>query len=145
MSPKAIAALQIWSALGPLIGVGLGAFFTRSWQRKQWVLENKKAEYRELLSVLSQTVHNYLNVWPTPMDSNVITSEEMHKLMASDTEARKTIGDRIFISNFIKREDIQSRWTIVVAGSRGGNMMDYWHALHETLIKSAHRDLGIKD
>jgi membrane protein YqaA with SNARE-associated domain len=39
-------------AIGSLVGVVIGHLLTRSWQHKQWLLDNKKQEYRELLSNL---------------------------------------------------------------------------------------------
>jgi hypothetical protein len=56
--------VRAWSGIGPLIGALIGSWLTRSWQRKQWLLESKKAEYRELLSVLSQSAHCILNNSP---------------------------------------------------------------------------------
>jgi hypothetical protein len=39
---------KTWGVVGPLVGVVIGAGLARSWQRKQWVPQSKKAEYREL-------------------------------------------------------------------------------------------------
>jgi hypothetical protein len=53
--------ITLWTTLGPLIGVAIGAlltpFCTSRWQRKQWLLDGKKAEYRELLSVLARIAY----------------------------------------------------------------------------------------
>jgi hypothetical protein len=61
---QVLAWLPLIGALSGLLGVILGAFLTRSWQRKQWLLDNKKAEYRELISILSQAAHYILNNSP---------------------------------------------------------------------------------
>jgi hypothetical protein len=61
---QVLAWLPLIGALSGLLGVTLGAYLTRSWQRKQWLLDNKKTEYRELLSVLSQAAHCILNNSP---------------------------------------------------------------------------------
>ncbi len=39
---------KTWGVVGPLVGVVIGAWLARSWQRKHWLLESKKAEFREL-------------------------------------------------------------------------------------------------
>lgn len=49
--------VRAWSAIGPLVGVLIGAWLARSWQQKQWLLDSKKAEYRELISTLSRGCH----------------------------------------------------------------------------------------
>jgi len=50
----------IWSVVGPLVGVVIGALLTPfaawHWQRKQLEAENKKDEYRSLLDVLGTCV-----------------------------------------------------------------------------------------
>jgi hypothetical protein len=39
---------KTWGVVGPLVGVVIGVWLARSWQHKRWLLESKKAEYREL-------------------------------------------------------------------------------------------------
>ena len=39
---------KTWGVVGPLLGVVIGAWLARSWQRKHWLLESKKAKYRKL-------------------------------------------------------------------------------------------------
>jgi hypothetical protein len=55
----------IATVLSGIIGLLLGHFLTRSWQLQQWKLENRKAEYRELLSKLSAglTAALYYSSW----------------------------------------------------------------------------------
>ncbi|GEM_PF-6825166 len=42
-----------WAAIGPLVGVVIGAWLARRSQHRQWVRDSKKAEYREVLDALS--------------------------------------------------------------------------------------------
>jgi hypothetical protein len=44
---------RAWSAAGPLVGVLVGSWLTTWTQRKHWLMDNKRAEYRKLLSTLS--------------------------------------------------------------------------------------------
>ena len=38
----------IWCVVGPLVGVVIGIWLARCWQRKQQLLESKRSECREL-------------------------------------------------------------------------------------------------
>jgi hypothetical protein len=44
---------RVWAVVGPLAGVGFGAWLTARWQRKKWILDNKTAEYRSILDALN--------------------------------------------------------------------------------------------
>jgi hypothetical protein len=39
---------KTWGVIGPVVGVLIGAWLARSWQREHRPLRSKKAEYREL-------------------------------------------------------------------------------------------------
>lgn len=43
----------IWAAIGPLVGVIIGAWLASRWQRRQWIADNKAREYREILDALN--------------------------------------------------------------------------------------------
>src|SRR5216684_3676535 len=53
-------AKAVWAVGGPLLGVLVGAYIANRNQRKQWIAENKKQEYRELLSVMSKGFAEFL-------------------------------------------------------------------------------------
>src|SRR6266404_6383389 len=46
---------SVWLAVGPLVGVLVGAYIANRNQRKHWIADNKRAEYRKLLSTLAST------------------------------------------------------------------------------------------
>jgi hypothetical protein len=51
--PDSSAALRVWSGVGPLVGVLIGGWITYRIQSQQWLANNRKEEYRELLTVLT--------------------------------------------------------------------------------------------
>jgi len=59
----------MWNAIGPLVGVVIGALLTPwvawHWQRKQWMLDNKKQEYRDLLDGLLQASDEIIDARPS--------------------------------------------------------------------------------
>lgn len=114
---------RAWGGVGPLLGVLMGFWLTRSWQRKQWLLESKKAEYRELIGTLSRSFHCMIKYWPYP-------------------EGHRVIADRIFIEKVMRAEKIKERWGLLAAEKDWNRLHEYWKDLHEVLVKAAHRDLG---
>src|SRR5437899_7589534 len=58
LQPETLKALgeglkTAWASVGPLVGVIIGAMLTRAWDRRKWINENRKQEYRELLTTLT--------------------------------------------------------------------------------------------
>jgi len=47
-------AKSIWVAIGPLVGVVIGALLARSWDRQKWIKDNRKQECKELLTAMSK-------------------------------------------------------------------------------------------
>jgi hypothetical protein len=102
-------ALALWGATGPLIGILVGHHLTRSWQREQWRRDNRKQEYRELLSCLSNAYTHMVRFgsghgWPDEIHQRV---EEVK------TESFRVLRDRIFIAEEIKKSGIMELWAKV--------------------------------
>ncbi len=145
---QVLAWLPLLGTLSGLVGVVLGAYLTRSWQRKQWLLDSKKAEYRELISVLSQAAHYILNNSPhlqRPNPLGSLKSGEQERL--SDEAADRghtTISDRIFIADTIAREKIDERWLSILKQKRIDQFWNAWEELHGLLLKVSREDLTLK-
>lgn len=133
-----------WKTAGPLVGIFIGYWLTRSWQRKQWVLESKKSEYRELITTLSQSFHCMEKYWTPPDQISAVDYNEQRELREAGVAARRIIEDRIFIYKLMRTEKIEERWGLVAAENDLTWLRDYWNDLHDALVKAAHRDLGIK-
>jgi hypothetical protein len=56
-----VAVVGIAGTLGRVV---LGQWMSRSWQREQWLLDNRKQEYCELLSAVSNA---HMHMKCTPM------------------------------------------------------------------------------
>jgi hypothetical protein len=137
---------RAWSGLGPLLGVGIGAWLTRAWQRKQWELDSKKAEYRELISTLSQNIHA---IATTHLDAERnATEEQKRSIMDGYLAGMNSIEDRIFIDKKIRAAKIGELWEQLdlAAGDEAfQRFWGTWNNIHDHLVKMAHDDLGIKD
>ncbi len=89
-----------WAAVGPIIGVLVGALLTRSWDKQKWMNDNRKEECRELLTAISEAavleLKRILSV-----NSAGLRIESGASLQVVDeayTNSLKVFQDRIFIA-----------------------------------------------
>jgi len=45
---------QVWAVIGPFVGILTGSWLASRWQRRQWIRDNKKLEYRAIFEALSK-------------------------------------------------------------------------------------------
>jgi len=134
------AVVAIWHS--QLLGVLVGALAARYWQAKQWKLDAKKTEYRELLSALSKSTRCLLHY--TFLGGPIVTNaEDERRIYEADVTARGTIQDRIFIAAQVQEENILERWQLMAGEKDGSRLVQYWQDMHATLIRLARKDLGI--
>jgi hypothetical protein len=150
------AQVPVWVTITASFGVGgfvgnlISTWLTSRAQRKNWLRDNKKQEWRELIAVLSQSVHRILqNTEDFRFEGIVTISGEQEKeqakhLLEADLEARRVIEDRIFISSRVQSENVLERWRLIAAEKDIGRILEYWNHLHTALVDFAHKDLGIK-
>jgi hypothetical protein len=109
-------AVGLWAVAGPLIGIFIGAYIANRNQRKQWIADNKKQEFRELLSALVEASSSLIAFY-TPM---VLQGPDEQR--ACDRVEKKSIEvimDRVFIAGEVKELDLQERWSNALSGIRG--------------------------
>ena len=92
--------LSLWAAVGPLVGVLLGGYLAIRAQKKHWILDSKKEEYRELISTLTQTLNVLLDFHAFMVAQG---PEEQRAAHIAKMKALAVIGDRLFISDEVKR------------------------------------------
>jgi hypothetical protein len=105
---------RAWAALGPLVsglvGVLVGAFITGRRQRRDWLANSKKEEYRELLSALSKGYHSNLL-----LRTSVRDAEEHGQLIEDTAYVTEVIQSRIFIADKIGKLKVSLHWGILVS------------------------------
>jgi hypothetical protein len=120
--------LGIWAAVGPLVGVRYGDELSRRSQRKQWLLDNKKEEFRELIGVFMKDINAV-----TPDNTNLGYVIEV-------------IYNRLFIAEEIKQINLQSRWMDILLTYAVDKDRDTFGAaalaLHKELLALALRTCG---
>lgn len=134
-----VSSLSVGSFLGGLIS----QFLSTSQRHQEWVKDNKKQEWRELIGALSQSFH-YLKNHSPGYGLVAISGDQQKGLLEADADARRAIESRIFIAPQVYHENVLERWHLIAAEEDWNKMVGHWESLHGTLILAAHKDLGIK-
>ncbi|SRR5258707_10181705 len=101
---------KLWAIAGPLIGVLLGAYLTTRTQRKHWILDNKRAEFRKLLTTLTRAYSTIVNIESRPLRSG----HQEEKCEQMRLLALNVIRDRIFIASEVKKAGLLEKWNEAV-------------------------------
>lgn len=103
-------ALGIWAAVGPIVGILLGHFLTRSWQREQWLRDKRNEEWHELLTALAESLRVSLKIYP----GRALSGEEERTIVEAQSNSFRVIRDRIFIAPDVQALNIEDRWSAAV-------------------------------
>jgi adenosyl cobinamide kinase/adenosyl cobinamide phosphate guanylyltransferase len=95
-----------WASVGPLVGVIIGAMLTRAWDRRKWINENRKQEYRELLMTLTSACTALID------NAQTLVQSSAEQISARDAyfNSLQVLQDRIFIANEIGKMNLFDRW-----------------------------------
>jgi hypothetical protein len=112
-------------------------------ERKQQAKDNKRAEYRELLGVLSQSAHCFADNSPGLLyEIAALSPEQRQKAQEAHRNAQGCIEDRLSIAGTMERERILERWQLLTAKTGWTEFWVEWGIFHSTLIALAQKDLG---
>jgi hypothetical protein len=100
--------LNIWAAVGPLLGVALGSWLTTRNQRRQWILDNKRAEYRKLLTTLTDCGTKFI-VFYGAMPA-VMEAKEQRMIGETARKSANVIYNRLFVASEMEKLNIDTRW-----------------------------------
>jgi hypothetical protein len=95
----------VWPAVGPLIGVLVGAYLAKSSDRKKWLSENRKQECQELLGAITACAVTIL--------SDFSRTEDIQRF-ASYVKTIEVFHTRIFIAGDVEKEKLEERWAHAV-------------------------------
>jgi hypothetical protein len=102
-----VAGLGIGGTLG---GIVVGHVLTRSWQRKQWILDSRKEEFRELLAATAKSMDAHIRFWH-PEQSH----DEPGQLIEAVAESFRVFHDRVFIVDEIQQLELEEIWVKATA------------------------------
>lgn len=133
----------LWAVGGPLLGVLVGAYVANRNQKKHWVADNKKEEYRELLSVMTKAKTLYSSVNAGLIEAG---PERENALNSAMLNVNETINSRLFIAPIVERLAIQERWNEAAIAFDDGSERTRFPATVNELLRqlreSARLDMG---
>jgi hypothetical protein len=136
-----VAGIGICGTLG---GVLAGQYLTQSWQRKQWLLDNTKQEYRELLSTIAVSYGTIKNVMGS---DDHISPEKMKVLNESQLAVLRVLRDRIFVATNPKLDPLYKMWTDgtyeCFANRNFDGFKEYFDDMSDLIVECAHEDLNL--
>jgi hypothetical protein len=113
----------IWAVAGPLTGLLVGAYITNRNQRRSWVADNTRVEYRELLGILVEAMANALSLQRAIVGFG---PEDQRKFEDIDKKVGITLLDRIFIARAVTEMKLPDRWAKAIAEYHNtGNNADF--------------------
>jgi len=92
---------------GTLCGIIVGHVLTRSWQQKQWLMDQRKDEFREVITALHDSM---VSEATRGRDSFEITSEERRDKALKTSDFYRTLGTRVFTAKDVWDLGLEERW-----------------------------------
>ena len=131
-----------WAVAGPLIGLLVGAYITNRNQRRSWVADNTRVEYRELLSILVEAMANALSLQRAIAGFG---PEDQRKFEDIDKKVGMTLLDRIFIARAVMEMKLPDRWAKAISEyhdtGNNANFAAHVEEIRKDLTESAIRSL----
>ena len=110
----------VWAAVGPLVGILIGHYLGRSWQRRQWLADNRKEEYRRVLAGF-----NRLNMsLAERYRSGNPNAQEIKQAMEETSIALNT---SLFITDFLEESQVAGAVLDAVRKLEDGGSFDDYH------------------
>jgi hypothetical protein len=144
------------AVIGGVVGSWLTQLFASRWQRRVWVNDNKKAEWRELLDVVREGNQGMLDWYARIVASGGragATEERFAPISVSTIKADMVFHDRIFISKEVRDAKLYQRWNELFnyctrnaeeLKSTIDNLVVVIHDFQNDLIRVSREDLGIE-
>ncbi|MGA2278261.1 MAG: hypothetical protein ABSG00_11710 [Terracidiphilus sp.] len=119
-------ALVFWGVIAPLVGILVGHYLSRSWQREQWFRDKRYEDYQ---AVLSATVAAYTAIIQVDREDysdsrdairrgpNGITFRKTKMIQEIDVikaDSFRVLRDRIFIAEELDYGGILVEWNTIV-------------------------------
>ena len=140
-------AKGIWAVAGPLVGVFVGAYIASRNQRKHWIADNKKEEYKELLAALSRAITASF-AHRSKLSLHGPTGDQLSSTFPKEVvDVAEAIQTRIFIAPVVTDLKVLRRWhaalQIPILGEKSN--ADFSHVVGELLDnirEAARKDVG---
>jgi hypothetical protein len=145
-----------WAAVGPLVGVIIGAWLAARWQRKKWILENKASEYRGILDALNSyrlLLAEYHASYRGSISGVDVTERRDAQLALGRAQdaVSNAFADRIFTRLAVSQSDAGRDWSTHAAQKLPDKMANFWvepkllDSVHDKLVEASQDDLKLHD
>lgn len=155
----------IWAAIGPLVGVIIGAWLAARWQQRRWMIDKKTEEYRGLLDSLCAARNQFVTYRAKYAPSRLTVpnpAEQANDLRAlNDSVVRfgYALTDRLFVRNALKESGVLKQFDEFLRSQDSGGYDGGFQAssregidkaaaelndLHRAVVEIAESDLGLK-
>jgi hypothetical protein len=102
-------SLVLWGVIAPLVGILVGHFLSRSWQREQWFRDKRHEDYQAVLSAICAAYMAIARVDMTSLTS-LFTPEMLQEVEVIKADSFRTLRDRIFIAEELNYGGILVEW-----------------------------------
>ena len=158
------AQIPLWVTIAGSFGVGtfvgnlISFWLTSNLQRKNWVKDNKKQEWRELIDAMREALrvmmeHHYENF--ANVDDMTPDVPDVYYRQEAIRKGYVAIGDRIFIVKKVRDNKLFDQWVSLnneyekVGASKPDGLSRYnsfvkqAHKFQDDLIRFSREDLGL--
>lgn len=100
--------LNFWAICGPIIGILLGSSLSTKNERRRWMMDNKRAEYRTLLTTISDCGSQFILSYG--MGRTLLEAHQRRLLSDSARRLADVVTNRLFIADEVHKLDISKRF-----------------------------------
>jgi hypothetical protein len=141
--------------IGSFVGSVITQYFAHRQQRKNWISDNKKLEWRELIDALREAIRVMAFRFDIEMPFNVVTGAEQRYNEEAKRRGETIIRDRIFIATKVHNSGLFDQWVELVKDCEEADVsfrerpktlsgfIARAHAFQRELIRVSREDLGI--
>jgi len=106
----------IWAAVGPLLGLVVGAWLQAKGQHQQWRRDNIRQECRELLGQLSVNLYAFIEWRKSIVGREVGPHADTlaNQYSGAVLDLHRNFRSRILIAEQLKKANIPNRWSAAV-------------------------------
>ncbi len=153
--------VPLWVAIAGSFGVGalignLAPYLLSSrLQRRHWLFDNKKAEWRELIDELHKCFEmlGYAFRCKAFIEDSREIEEERKTASQGAVRGSQVINNRIYIAEVLNKHDIHRKWSALIEMTQvdeaelpktARKFVDAFNALPDEVLKLARQDLPVR-
>jgi hypothetical protein len=126
---------SIWAAIGPLVGLGFGAWLQARGQHTQWRRDNIRQECRELLGQFSVNLFAFIDWQKSVLLGKVdATPAAVAEYDRAVLDLHRNLGSRLLIATEIKDMRIAARWEAALDRFRKHSDENELNAAYQSVI-----------